>query len=196
MPKSSSKTFEQFLFGKEINSTHALPVDEIRTLLSRAEKFKDTAPLPNTRQILKVLEQAARAWSDSSYPYRQQAYEALVKNSHLGRAMIAFLLDEFPKLFSPERINQAVVGELGDPSIQDSFILQAESGCRLTVRPAGLVLHITPGNTFMGGVDSLINGIITKNINFLKMSDIARLIPVLFAKTIKDLDKEQNDKFE
>ncbi|MCX6272376.1 MAG: hypothetical protein NTU44_14415, partial [Bacteroidetes bacterium] len=54
--------------------------------------------------------------------------------------------------------------------------------------PKGVVTHIAAGNIFLGSVGSLIQGIITKNINILKASSRDFLFPTLFMQALSEAD--------
>lgn len=50
--------------------------------------------------------------------------------------------------------------------------------------PLGIVLHITASNVFLGAIDSIVMGILTKNINVVKLSKDNIAIPVLFYQSL------------
>lgn len=55
--------------------------------------------------------------------------------------------------------------------------------------PVGCVCHIAAGNIFLGAVDSLIYGIITKNINIVKVSKKCPDFPYMFLEALRMADK-------
>ena len=55
----------------------------------------------------------------------------------------------------------------------------------------GLVCHIAAGNTFLGAIDSLLYGIITKNINIVKMSANDSFFPIIFMEALQEADTRQ-----
>ncbi|MCT4643054.1 MAG: hypothetical protein N4A33_12255 [Bacteriovoracaceae bacterium] len=55
----------------------------------------------------------------------------------------------------------------------------------LYIVPKGVVYHVTSSNIFLGALDSLLMGIITKNINIVKVSNAHKDIAILFYKILQ-----------
>ena len=72
----------------------------------------------------------------------------------------------------------------------DGWVYHQRFGGFLLAQPWGVVAHVSAGNVFVGGVDSLIQGIVTKNVSLMKMSSVDPLFPVLFARSLRELDAE------
>ena len=72
----------------------------------------------------------------------------------------------------------------------DGWVYHQRFGGFLLAQPLGVVAHVSAGNVFVGGVDSLIQGIVTKNVSLMKMSSVDPLFPVLFARSLRELDAE------
>jgi len=182
--------FRQFIFGETVMSKEPLSPDEVRKLILKGIEIKETSRLPSQEKILSVFSRLSEAWSDRSYARRREAADLLIRNASLSREFISAVLDEFPNMLSAESMLRKIEGELGNPLIQEEPVRQGSTKTRLMVQPAGTVLHVASGNVFLACVDSIIDGIITKNVNFLKMSSDDRDFPVIFAESIKDFDKE------
>lgn len=183
--------FRQFVFGDTFLQEKASPVRDFEKMISKAGEALNSRELPSQDAIIALFGRMSNAWSRPDYRRRKEAFDALIKNSGFSRQLIEEFLAEFPRLFSPETLLRKVEGDLGNAAIQDGLVRQAATGARLFVRPAGRVLHIAAGNVFLGCVESLIDGIITKNINFLRMSTDDRDFPVIFAESIKEFDTER-----
>ncbi|MDB5102280.1 MAG: Coenzyme synthetase-like protein, partial [Cyanobacteria bacterium RYN_339] len=56
--------------------------------------------------------------------------------------------------------------------------------------PRGVVLHVASGNVATTGVLSLVEGLLAKNVNILKVASNAPSLPLLFAQSIADHDPE------
>ena len=180
----------QFVFGGIVESDKPFSASEVGKLIEKGKKIADEKPLPAQGQIIKLFSQLAKAWSSPAYPRRVEASEALLKSTGMSRAFIDAVLDKFPESLNPETIKRKIEGELGDALIQEEPALQVATRVRLMARPVGTVLHVASGNVFLAGAESLIDGIITKNVNFLKMSTQETSFPVIFAESIKEFDKE------
>lgn len=187
---TKKEPFNQFLFGKTITLKEPLTRQEIKQLILKGMKIQQEKKIPTQKQVLSLFSKVAEAWSNPNYPLRKKAFKALVEKSKLDPMLVEQVFKEFPKALAPKKLSMKINGELGSMTIQDSLFLQNETNSRLIVQPAGQVLHIGAGNVFIGCIESLMDGIITKNVNFLKMSDVDRDFPILFAQSIKEFDKE------
>ena len=181
---------KQFIFGDISTAKESFSVKEGNVLISRAKDLKENGQLPSQVAIFNVFSRLAKAWSDPSYAKRREAFETLCDSSGLSREFIEVVLKEFAKMIEPEYLYKKLEGELGSIA-QESFIAIREQKTRLIAQPAGVVLHVASGNVFLAGIESLINGIITRNINILKMSSNDRRFPIIFAESIKEFDTER-----
>ncbi len=181
--------FKQFIFGKTVVSSHPVSGDELEKLLVRGKKIKENGSHPSQDQIMDILSGVSKAWADPGYAKRREALKMLTESTGLGTELVEAILNEFPGRIDPDNLEKKLAGELGSPSIQDGLVTQDTTHARLTVQPVGQILHVAAGNAFLGCIESLIDGIITKNVNFLKMST-DRDFPVLFAESIRQFDKK------
>ncbi len=182
--------FRQFIFGETIISNDPLPQPEIEKMTLKARELTGSDEIPSQDEILAVFSRLSKAWADPMYEKRQEALECLSRNSELSGEFIKAILEEFSKIIDPGYLLAKIEGDLSSAAIQDDLVTHGkEEGIRLIARPAGLVLHVASGNVFLACIESLINGIITKNINFLKMSTDDRDFPVIFAESIREFDK-------
>jgi len=187
----SERAFRQFIFGDVATSDRPLSAADAERLVSAARAIRDNSSPPPQAKILDVFSRLSRAWSDPGYPPRRKAAAALAESTGLSGEFITAVLNEFPRLLAPETLLKKIEGELGSRAVQEEPVLQASTGARLMAAPAGLVLHVASGSVFMGGVDSLIDGMITRNVNFLKMSTDEMEFPVIFAESLKEFDRER-----
>lgn len=182
--------FSQFIFGDTIVSDKPLSASEARDIISKGKAMKESGNVPSQDGILAVFSRLSKAWADPNYQKRREAEEILSAKSGLSAEFVRAVFEEFAKIIAPEYLLNKLEGELGGSAVQNSLVAQDDSAIRLIVQPAGQVLHVASGNVFLACVESLINGILTRNINYLKMSTDDREFPVLFAKSIKEFDKE------
>ncbi|MCK5687607.1 CoF synthetase, partial [bacterium] len=80
--------------------------------------------------------------------------------------------------------------DLGNKEYLDSWVYHDAFDGHIMAQPLGIVAHISAGNVFVGAVDTLVQGIVTKNINIMKMSSVDPVFPILFARSIMEHDKE------
>ena len=183
--------FKQFIFGDTVLSREPLSAVEAAKLISKGKDLKEKGDCPSQDEILAVFSRLSRAWADPMYQKRREAIDALSRNSDLSAEFIKAVFEEFAKIIAPEYLLSKLEGELASPDIQGKLAAQREANIQLIVQPAGQVLHVASGNVFVACIESLINGILTRNINFLKMSTDDRDFPVLFAESIREFDKEK-----
>lgn len=182
--------YKQFLFGDTVVSGEPLSVSDAAKLLAKGKAIKDKAVVPSQDEILAVFSPLSKAWADPNYQKRRDALDALSENSDLGGEFIKVVLGEFAKILTPEYLLRKIEGELGSSHMQGMCADHRQENIQLIVQPAGAVLHVASGNVFIACIESLINGIITRNINFLKMSTDDRDFPALFAESIREFDRE------
>lgn len=181
-------TFKQFIFGDTVTSDKALSPDEATRLIGRAKEARDNRP-PSTPDIMQVFSGMSKAWQNPSYQPRRRAIAGMRQKASLSAEMIDMVFEEFPRLIAPEALTKKIEGELGSPYVQDEPVLQGSTKARLIFQPAGLTLHVASGNVFLAGIESILDGIITKNTNFLKMSTADREFPIIFAESMKEFDR-------
>lgn len=140
-----------------------------------------------SREILSALDEVGRAWKGGRY--REKATEILRETSGLSEATIAEGLDMLPEILSGSVLEKRIVAELGGDFL-DGWGRGPVDGVELFAAPLGSLLHVLAGNAFVSGVESLVNGIVTKNLNVVKVSSSDRSFPYLFLESIADCSSE------
>jgi len=179
----------QYIFGNKIeakeistaDAKHYFSEEYVHNLLSR---YMDV-PLDS---ILSVIEKTGQLLSDKNKPYYKQCMKELPAILNYAPAMVETGLSMIPSLLCRktmlERISHLETHHLLD------YPVYSGNGKLLRAIPAGMVCHIAAGNTFLGAIDSILFGIITKNINILKMSSNDRFFPIVFMEALKEADKD------
>lgn len=144
----------------------------------------------SVREILDVLDQAGRAWRDPSYPLRQQARQALPALVGFSPEMVDRGLAELGRLLDRHELQNKINAELGRAAYLDGWTWNKGYDGYLRATPLGLVTHVSPGNVFLGAADSLVHGLVTKNINLVKVSRGDPLFPLLFAESLRQFDRD------
>jgi len=140
------------------------------------------------KEILR-LKQNARVFHDVSIENLMDFFDALTKSwisetpdvlrtfSFLGTP---FLL-AFMRKSNLLRLTRAALR--GNPEYMDTFTWMPELGKNIMAQPRGIVSHWIAGNVLNLGIISLIQGILTKNANVIKLPAYHGLIvPTLFQK--------------
>ena len=180
----------QYIFGKKIETKEISTVEAnlyfsdeyLHNLLSSFMKI----PLDS---ILSVLEKTGQLLTDQNKPYYQQCQKELPAILNYAPKMVEKGLSFIPTLLSRKTMLERI-SHLGNHHLMDYPVYNGNGRVQRAI-PAGVVCHIAAGNTFLGAIDSILYGIITKNINILKMSSSDRFFPVVFMEALKEADEEK-----
>ena len=181
------------VFGQEYNSECFCSATAEDIIEEAYEKFR-TSSEPDIEYVLSILNNVSTAWSNSEYYLRKKAKELLLEITSFGSEMIDNGLDRISALCSIDRLYRKINLELGsfdylkNKDKSEEANLSEDSDKKIKARPKGIILHINSGDLFFDIIDSWLLGIITKNINILKV-DI-EIIPfiLLFLESIKEFD--------
>ncbi|HAE41148.1 MAG TPA: CoF synthetase, partial [Candidatus Riflebacteria bacterium] len=176
-----------YVFGQQ-QDQNWLNADTASELLEEAFEKAAVAVRPDLTCILEILDQVAQAWADPDYHLRRKAAEVLPKLTDFSEEMIEQGFKAISAICRRESLEKRLRGELGNLSVLDAGLERPHLDYQLRALPRGVLLHLTAGNVFVGAVDSLVSGIITKNANILKMSRVDPVFPVLFIESIKEHD--------
>lgn len=175
------------VFGKK-ESADWLNCSTVNDLLEEAFEKAEVASRPDIACIIEVLDRVGRCWADPSYHLRQKAAEILPELTMFSEEMINEGFGVISSICSRKSLERRISGELGSLAVLDQGEFRPHQNFRLRAIGGKVVVHLTAGNVFVGAVDSLISGIITKNANILKMSRVDPVFPLLFLESIKEND--------
>src|SRR5690606_20146414 len=92
---------------------------------------------------------------------------------------------------SQENLLRRIELELGSSQCLDQFYYLKEYEQFHKFESLGVLVHISAGNVFLGCIDSLLMGFLTKNINVLKLSSQNHVFPQLFAQSLQQADRDR-----
>ncbi len=156
-------------------------LEQARELVPRQQQV----PL---EEMLEVLEEAGRRLAQPEHPLRRQALEELPGRVGFSRPMVGAALDALADMMDGENLRRRLDCDLGRADYLDWFTYQDRFRGYLRALPRGVVAHVAAGNVFVGAMDSLIQGMVTKNLNLLKMSGDDTFFPLLFARLLQECD--------
>ncbi len=143
--------------------------------------------VPRTaRDILGCIDRAVQRWLDPHSPERQEAEARLSETTGLSAAMIRHVLPLIFREYRADRIEALCVDELGCLEVLDRFV-PSTSGQKCASGPP-LILHALAGNVPGAGLDSVIFSLLVKSAALVKTSSAEPVLPVLFARSIRDID--------
>ena len=178
---------KQYLYGEF--SKAELTAQDVDDLISRGQEMslQDVA----TREILDILDRAGRLWRNPNYHGRQKAVEKLPSVVGFSPQMVERGLEELARLLDRSELQRKLRYDLGRSARLDGWVWRKGYNGYIRAVPLGVVTHVSPGNVFLGAADSLVHGLLTKNINLVKVSQGDPLFPLLFARSLKEADSEK-----
>lgn len=183
------KNLKCISFKKELDIDW-LNKKNVKHLLIQAKKQSEIVKNTSISQIIDVLQAVSKSWADPEYHLRKKAAKILPELIDFSPKMIEQGFEVISHICSKSSIQKRIEGEIGSLTVLDGFVDKPELATEITARPQGVLLHLTAGNVFVGAVDSLLCGIVTKNVNILKMSRVDPVFPVLFVQSLKEHDPE------
>ncbi len=176
-----------YIFG-ELREANKLTKTEIREITDKAKSLKKEIAKLRVDDILDVFEKVSDAWSNKDYSYRKEALEFLPSRIGFSREMIDEGIKTMCSLLSRDGMLTRLNSDLGDKNYLNDWTYNKFFRGYIKAEPHGVVTHVSAGNVFVGGVDDLIQGLVSKNVNIMKMSTVDPVFPVLFAKSLRDFD--------
>lgn len=140
--------------------------------------------------VLGVLDATGRAWFDPAYPRRSEALRRLPEVISFSPPMIERTLALLPGLLSRASLSARLRAEFGPGRRLEGWGRPDKAGSSVRVLPRGVLLHVSAGNVFLGCVDSLVMGLVTRNVNVLKLSSADPYFPVEFLASLAEHDPE------
>ena len=178
---------KHYIFGS-LSSSDLKP-SELDALVSRAQELSlQDVPV---REILDILDRAGRLWRNPNYTLRLEALERLPEVVGFSEEMVARGLEELGRLLDRSELQRKLKYDLGRAARLDGWVWRKGFNGYIRAVPLGVLTHVSPGNVFLGAADSLVHGLLTKNINLVKVSKGDPLFPLLFARSLKEVDKEK-----
>lgn len=185
-------TFEHLIFGERRCFGGDLPLEQAERIFDAqllAEHSRRFMAVP-IDTILLLLEQTGELLCDPAGPLYRRALELLPGHVGFSAAMVEHGMAAFRKGTSRKGL-QGVLQQLGSNRYSLDHFINLRGGRTQRAVPLGAVCHVAAGNIFLGSVGSLIQGIITKNVNILKISSQDSIFPSLFLDALQQVDHQR-----
>lgn len=176
-----------YVFGQQVEPAW-LTAENVAEILADASDRAVAAAKPDISCILDILDRVSQAWSDPKYHLRRFAAGILPELTSFSPAMIEQGFAVISAICKRQNLEKKLTGELGSLAVLDHGEDKPHLNYLLRAIGRKTLLHLTAGNVFVGAVDSLVSGIISKNANILKMSRVDPVFPNLFIESIKEHD--------
>jgi phenylacetate-CoA ligase len=182
-----------YWFGENIDGQR---VWEQETAWKKVQDKKLTFAQTKIEDILTVLDDFSHEWTEEG-PNFKKALKQLESESGFSKEETYKTLKILPGLLKRNSLEQRLKVEFKPLAMLDRFTKPAAFEGQVRVIPLGILLHVTAGNVFLSSIDSLLMGLITKNISILKVSSQNTFFPIFFAQTLLEFDKNRilSDKF-
>ncbi len=177
-----------YIFGDIVELKGKLNKNQINEILDKAHDLKHSIQKVSVKEIVDLLDRVADQWDNPDYIYRKIALEQVPDRIGFSKEMVNAGIETMIDLMRKENLITRLNCDLGNIEYLDNWTLDKNFKGYIKAKPLGVVAHVSAGNVFVGGVDSIIQGIITKNVNIMKMSSVDPIFPVLFAESLKSLD--------
>jgi phenylacetate-CoA ligase len=183
-----------FWFGKSIRDHEYFWENE--NLWIELEALKKELFQTQTEDILNVLDSFSKFWSEDGELFNK-AYAGLLNTNQMTSDEIKKTLLFIKPLFSKENLRKRLSAEFHPVSQLDHFVKTPGFSGEVRAIPLGVLLHVTAGNVFLSGIDSLVMGLMTKNLNIIKVSGQNLFFPLFFAEELNkfDVKKTLSNKF-
>ncbi|MFN3429749.1 MAG: acyl-CoA reductase [Candidatus Sericytochromatia bacterium] len=177
-----------YVFGRSVSGD--LSREDLQVILAEARTRQAALAALPVDGLLNLLERVGRAWADPDFEPRRRVLETLPAQIGFSRQMVELELSGLTMALTRPYLEGKLAAELGRLDAQDVWHRKGGSAVFQKAVPRGVVLHVASGNVSTTGVLSLIEGLLTRNVNVLKVASNAPMLPLLFARTLAELDDE------
>lgn len=180
--------YDHYLFGRFESTERPLDVADIERICAVArdkQRRLDAVPLS---RLLDTLDAVARRWRDPAYDGRRKALRVMPEVVGFHPSMVEKAIDALCDVMQRPAMEKKIRLELGHRDALDGWRFIPPYKGFVRAQALGTVLHVSAGNVFVSGVDSLVHGLVTRNASLLKISRADPLFPLLFARSLQEVD--------
>ncbi|WP_017727917.1 acyl-CoA reductase [Halalkalibacterium ligniniphilum] len=180
-------TFENHGRKLELKMPELLPThleEIIRTLKLQQQDYLQKL---RTNDVIDLVNEAVHKWLDPQYELRQFADQWLPVITGYDPEMTRLFLQSYLRQFRKEKLQRMVDEDFSNPLVLDEFRPRQSGGLFRAYGPA-LATHVFSGNVPALPLWSLTAGLLVKSATLGKISSSEPLFPVLFAKTLQEIE--------
>src|SRR3989339_509678 len=178
-----------YLFGKTSEKSVQATSDSVFKIGVEARTHIDTMRNVSLSEVISILHLAGEKLRDTRSPFRSEALRHLSETISFSKPVIEKSLDALCEILDERELLKRTQLELFLPYAMETPIERRGYNGLISAVPKGVVLHVGAGNVFLGIIDSLILGLLTRNVNILKLSSAGSNFATLFLALLKDCDK-------
>ena len=176
-----------YMFG-EIRETERITVEDITEVMEKARTHVEQIRNIPEIYILDILDRVGRIFEDVESPFCKEVAATMNRQLGWSEEMVVEGLRTISDILTQDHLVARLEADLGDIGYLDEFTWNPAFRGMVKAEPSGIISHVSAGNVFVGAVDTLVQGLITKNVNILKMSSADPVFPMIFADVLKKVD--------
>ncbi|MDT3740261.1 MAG: aldehyde dehydrogenase family protein [Candidatus Kapabacteria bacterium] len=176
-------------FGKYIESDMISP-DTAREVYIKAGDMKSKMRNVPLISILDILDKTGNLLSDKNSVFYKRTMEQMPEVIGYSPEMVQAGIDTLASILNYDNLMTRISVDLGDPGYLDEYKYNSGFKGYFRAVPWGIMSHVSAGNVFVGAIDTLIQGLISKNVNVLKMSGNDPVFPIIFAEALQAADPD------
>lgn len=180
--------YHHYIFGEFKESLQPLSPEDLEEIFLQADRQSARIQDLSIEKIVEILDMLAERWLDPDYHHRKAVLERMPAIVGYSRKMTEAALDALFENMHRKNLMRTLRGQLGKLVFLDRFDYNPAYDGYLKAQPLGVVLHVSPGNVFVGGIDSLLYGFLSKNVNLLKVSGRDPVFPLIVARSLQEID--------
>lgn len=178
-----------YLFGRGLYRSAPWTPAEVERICLRARAAAPALAAAPQDYILDTLDAVGRFCGDRRGAWYKEAYREMKAYSGFSGETVGLLLDSLPRMFSRAETEKRLRLELGLPGVLDGCVERDGYAGQVTASPRGAVLHVGAGNVFIGVLDSLLMGLLTRNAAVVKAASGGEAGVVHFLGALKRCDR-------
>ncbi|MDT8862903.1 acyl-CoA reductase [Alkalihalobacillus sp. MEB130] len=189
--------FQNLVFenhGKKVELAVPKVTDKVMEAIMATLKEQQTTYLQTlrTNDVVDIFHKAIEKWLDPEYELRKKAEEFLPIITGYDHEMVRLFLGRYLRQFRKEKLQRMIDEDFANPLILDEFRPRKSGGLYRAYGPT-ITTHIFSGNVPALPLWSLAAGLLLKSATLGKVSSSEPLFPVLFAKTISEIEPRLGD---
>ncbi|HNW43028.1 MAG TPA: acyl-CoA reductase, partial [Elusimicrobiales bacterium] len=180
------KIHNTYLFGKVSDQAAWTPA-ELEEIGVKAQAARALMRTASRDYVTETLAKAGKLFAPGG-KYRKAALAHLKEHITFSEPVIDKSLDVIPEILDKGALVKRMNMELFLPYALEAPMERRGYEGLLRALPKGVVLHVGAGNVFLGILDSLVIGLLTKNVNIIKLSSTGSRFMNLFMDALREAD--------
>jgi hypothetical protein len=139
-------------------------------------------------ELLEILDIVGTNWLNPNYEFRKEALEIIPMMTGQSRKLCELELNGSISIYLKKVAETFLKNEIGGKDFLEKWV--PKGNIKLHAQPRGVLYHNLAGNAFNVGLISLFYGMISKNVNLIKLPHEEPYYSVRLAQSIAEVDKK------